>query len=120
MSTPKGNKDAMGKGIRSLLQGIDSDLKNTAAGLRPQVVEEVVSMVRIPVEQIETNPKQPRKDFDEQALQELAQSIKLHDIIQPITVSKLGNNRYRLISGERRWRAAKLAGLNDIPAYLRQ
>lgn len=120
MSTPKGNKDALGKGIRSLLQGIDSDLKNTAAGLKPQVVEEAVGMVRIPVEQIETNPRQPRKDFDEQALQELAQSIKLHDIIQPITVSRLSPNKYRLISGERRWRASKLAGLKDIPAYIRQ
>src|SRR5687767_6972303 len=109
MSTSKGNKDALGKGIRSLLQGIDSDLKNTAAGLKPQVVEEAVGMVRIPVEQIETNPRQPRKDFDEQALQELAQSIKLHDIIQPITVSRLSPNKYRLISGERRWRASKMA-----------
>ena len=110
----------MGKGIRSLLQGIDSDLKNTAAQLKPQVVEEAVSMVRIPLEQIETNPRQPRKDFDEQALQELAQSIRLHDIIQPITVSRLGANRFRLISGERRWRASKLAGIKDIPAYIRQ
>lgn len=120
MSTSKGNKDALGKGIRSLLQGIDSELKNTAAGLKPQVVEEAVGMVRIPVEQIETNPRQPRKDFDEQALQELAHSIKLHDIIQPITVSRLSPNKYRLISGERRWRASKLAGLKDIPAYIRQ
>jgi ParB family transcriptional regulator, chromosome partitioning protein len=120
MSTSKGNKDALGKGIRSLLQGIDSDLKNTAAGLKPQVVEEAVGMVRIPVEQIETNPRQPRKDFDEQALQELAQSIRLHDIIQPITVSRLSPNKYRLISGERRWRASKLAGIKDIPAYIRQ
>ena len=67
-----------------------------------------------------TNPKQPRRDFDEQALQELANSIKLHDIIQPVTVSKLHGNKYRLISGERRLRAAKLAGLKDIPAYIRQ
>jgi len=74
----------------------------------------------VPVENIETNPKQPRRDFDEQALQELAQSIKLHDIIQPITVTKLSTNKYRLISGERRWRAAKLADLKDIPAYVRQ
>jgi len=120
MSTPKGNKDALGKGIRSLLQGIDSDLKNTAGILAPKAVEEATGILRIPVDHIESNPKQPRKDFDEAAMQELAQSIKLHDIIQPVTVSKLNGSKYRLISGERRWRAAKLAGLTDIPAYVRQ
>ena len=120
MTQPKQNKDALGKGIRSLLQSIDSDLKNTAGQLKPQIVEAATSMMRLPVENIETNPKQPRKDFDEQALQELAHSIKLHDIIQPVTVSKLHGNKYRLISGERRLRAAKLAGLKDIPAYIRQ
>ena len=120
MTQPKQNKDALGKGIRSLLQSIDSDLKNTAGQLKPQVVEAATSMMRLPVENIETNPKQPRKDFDEQALQELAHSIKLHDIIQPVTVSKLHGNKYRLISGERRLRAAKLAGLKDVPAYIRQ
>ncbi len=120
MSTPKQNKDALGKGIRSLLQTIDSDLKNTAGSLKPQAVEEATGIIRIPVENIQTNPKQPRKDFDEQSLQELAQSIRLHDIIQPITVSKLAGNKYQLISGERRWRASKLAGIKDIPAYVRQ
>lgn len=120
MSTPKGNKEALGKGIRSLLSSIDSDLKNTAGSLKPQAVEEATGILRIPVENIVTNPKQPRKDFDETTLQELAQSIKLHDIIQPITVSKLGPNKYQLISGERRWRASKLAGVKDIPAYVRQ
>lgn len=120
MTQPKQNKDALGKGIRSLLQSIDSDLKNTAGQLKPQVVEAATTMMRLPVENIETNPKQPRKDFDEQALQELAHSIKLHDIIQPVTVSKLHGNKYRLISGERRLRAAKLAGLKDVPAYVRQ
>src|SRR5215207_8627280 len=120
MSTPKQtNKDALGKGIRSLLQSIDSDLKNTSGHIKESVVESVTSVLRIPVDQIDANPKQPRRDFDEQALQELAQSIKLHDIIQPVTITKTGN-RYRLISGERRWRAAKLAGLKDIPAYIRQ
>jgi ParB family chromosome partitioning protein len=77
-------------------------------------------MQRIPVSDIETNPKQPRKDFDEQALQELASSIKVHDLVQPVTVSRLPSGKYRLISGERRWRAAKLAGLSDVPAYVRQ
>lgn len=122
MSKEKGNnKELLGKGIRSLLQSIDSDLKNTAgSSLKAQVVEQVTTMQRIPVENIEPNPKQPRRDFDEQALNELAASIKLHDLVQPITVSALPNNKYRLISGERRWRASKLAGLKDVPAYIRQ
>jgi ParB family chromosome partitioning protein len=120
MTTPKSNKDALGKGIRSLLQGIDSDLKTGAGNLKPAVVETATAMNRIPVDQVEPNPKQPRRDFDEQALKELSDSIKMHDIIQPITVSRLPSGKYRLISGERRWRASKMAGLKDIPAYIRQ
>lgn len=120
MATPKPQKDALGKGIRSLLQGIDSDLKNAAGSLKNTVVENATGINRIPVGDIEPNPKQPRRDFDEQALKDLSDSIKLHDIIQPITVSKLPSGKYRLVSGERRWRASQMAGLKDIPAYLRQ
>lgn len=120
MSSPKQNKDALGKGIRSLLQNIDADLKTTTGQLKPTVVEAATTSMRLPVSQIEANPRQPRTDFDEQALQELAQSIRLHDIIQPVTVSKLSNGKYRLISGERRFRAAKIAGLADLPVYIRQ
>src|SRR5688572_3061400 len=119
MTNPKQNKEALGKGIRSLLQSIDTDLKTTTGNLKSSVVEAVTSMQRINVEDIDTNPRQPRKDFDEQALQELAASIKLHDLVQPVTVTKLPTGRYRLISGERRWRAAKIAGLKDVPAYIR-
>lgn len=121
-STPnnKNKKEALGKGIRSLLQSIDADLKTTAGDhLKGGVVEKVTTTIRVAVEQIEVNPKQPRHDFDEQALNELANSIKLHDIIQPLTVSKTGD-KYRIIAGERRWRAAKIAGLKDIPVYIRQ
>lgn len=71
------------------------------------------------MDKISINPKQPRRDFDEQSLNELAASIKLHDIIQPITVTQLEGGKYQLISGERRLRAAKLAALKDIPAYIR-
>jgi len=121
MTTPnKKDKEALGKGIRSLLQSIDADLKTTSGELKSSVVEAVTNMLRIPLEQIETNPRQPRHDFDEQALQELAHSIRLHDIIQPVTVSRLPTGKYRLISGERRFRAAKIAELKDIPAYVRQ
>lgn len=120
MNSPKQNKDALGKGIRSLLQSIDADLKTTGGTLKTAVVEQATGILRIPLEQIETNPKQPRHHFDDQALQELAASIKMHDIIQPITVSSMPGGRYRLISGERRFRAAKIAGLADLPAYIRQ
>ncbi len=120
MTNPKQNKDALGKGIRSLLQSIDADLKTTSGTLKTGIVEQATGILRIPVEQIETNPKQPRHDFDEQSLNELAASIKIHDIIQPVTVSSLPNGKYRLISGERRFRAAKIAGLKDLPAYIRQ
>ncbi len=119
MTTPN-KKDALGKGIRSLLQNIDSDLKTTTGSLKSPVIETATGINRIPLANIQVNPKQPRRDFDEQALSELAASIKTHDIIQPVTVSVLENGQYQLISGERRFRAAKLAGLRDIPAYIRQ
>ncbi len=112
-------KDALGKGIRSLLQNIDSDLKTTAGTLKAPVVETITGINRIPLERIIINPKQPRRDFDEQSLNELAVSIRVHDIIQPVTVSQLQDGKYQLITGERRFRAAKLAGLKDLPAYIR-
>ena len=115
-------KQALGKGIRALLNNIDEELKasSPAQGVPAVTGEKAVAsgIMRIPLEQIEVNPMQPRHDFDETALNELAESIKLHDIIQPITVVKLGNT-YQLISGERRLRASKIAGLKDIPAYIR-
>lgn len=110
----------LGKGIRSLLQNIDTDLKTTTGNLKSQVVEKVTATNRIALDQIQANPRNPRHDFDETALNELAASIKLHDIIQPITVSKLASGKYQLIAGERRFRAATIAGLKDVPAYIRQ
>ena len=117
-STP--NKDMIGKGLRSLLQNIDADYKNPAGKVEAETIQKAVATNRIPLSDIQVNPKNPRKDFDEIALQELRHSIKLHDIIQPITVALLPNGKYQLIAGERRFRAAKLAGLADIPAYIRQ
>lgn len=119
MSLPN-KKDALGKGIRSLLQNIDADLKSTAGSLKPEIAEQASASMRIPLDQIEVNPKQPRRDFDETALNELAASIKMHDIIQPLTVTKLPSGKFRLIAGERRFRASKIAGLKDVPVYLRQ
>jgi ParB family transcriptional regulator, chromosome partitioning protein len=121
MTTPnKKDKEALGKGIRSLLQHIDSDLKTASGNLRPAIAENITGILRIPLDLIETNPKQPRKDFDETSLQELAASIRMHDIIQPVTVAKLASGKFRLISGERRFRAARIAGIKDIPVYIRQ
>jgi ParB-like partition proteins len=118
-------KQALGKGIRALLNNIDEEIKTTGEGGSSGSVPPSVSgqnagtITRIPVDQISVNPKQPRRDFDETALKELAESIKMHDIIQPVTVVKLNSGKYQLISGERRLRASKIAGLKDIPAYVR-
>jgi ParB family chromosome partitioning protein len=126
MSTPQNKKKALGLGIKALLNNIDEELKATAEqiqvksdneGKAPTLAAAVGG--RIPIEDIIVNPKQPRIDFDQNALNELAESIKLHDIIQPITVVKLTSGKYMLVSGERRWRASKKAGLIDIPAYIR-
>ena len=117
-STP--NKDMIGKGLRSLLQNIDAEFKNPAGRVEAATKAKAVATNRIPLSDIQVNPKNPRKDFDEIALQELRHSIKLHDLIQPVTVAVLPNGKYQLIAGERRFRAAKLAGLSDIPAYIRQ
>jgi ParB family chromosome partitioning protein len=76
-------------------------------------------MTEIPMEEIEVNPFQPRSHFDQESLKELAESIHVHGIIQPITVRKLSQHQYQLISGERRFQASKLAGLQTIPAYIR-
>src|SRR5690625_771524 len=118
----KNKKKAMGEGIKALLKNIDDDLKSKDLAYESQKVDKKrVPAVgaRITIEKIVVNPKQPRQDFDDSALQELAESIKTHDIIQPITVVSLKDGTYMLVSGERRWRAAKLAGLNDLPAYIR-
>lgn len=120
MASPKLNKDAIGKGLRSLLQNIDTDLQTTEGKLKTEVVEKVTTSTRIPLSDISVNPKQPRRDFEEVALNELAASIKIHDIIQPLTVTKLANGKYQLIAGERRFRASKIAGLIDVPVYIRQ
>lgn len=105
MSTSK--RPALGRGLEAILGDIDNDYFSSSA------------FPLIPVDQIESNPFQPRTDFDEDALYDLAESIKHLGIIQPITVRKIDENRYQLISGERRLRAARLANLNEIPAFVK-
>ena len=102
------------------MQNIDTDLSVTEKSLIKESSDKThVAQKRIPLSQIEANPEQPRHDFDDNALSELAASVKMHDIIQPITVTQTAAGKYRIIAGERRFRAAKIAGLADIPVYIR-
>lgn len=111
-------KEALGKGIRALLSDMDEETEVLKISAKDQ--DSIINTVpQIPIEQIDVNPYQPRTDFNEDALLELANSIKVHGVIQPITVRKIADKQYQLIAGERRLRASKLAGLHDIPAYVR-
>ncbi len=109
-------RNALGRGLSALLESESTDITSNKLEGEGKVVGAVAA---IEVAQIETNPFQPRTHFEENALNELAGSIKEHGIIQPITVRKLGYDKYQLISGERRFRASQLAGLTSIPAYIR-
>jgi ParB family chromosome partitioning protein len=114
-------KKALGKGLSALLNDSVNVLPAEKPAARTAVSETggLGSVNEIRVAEIEVNPFQPRTDFDQQALQELADSIKLQGLIQPITVRRLSVGKYQLISGERRLRASKLAGLVTVPAYVR-
>ena len=96
----------------------DSPAKGKPQEILPEIPK--AGIFEISLSEIQVNPYQPRMHFDKEAMQELSESIRVQGIIQPITVRKLGPNEYQLISGERRFQASKLAGLNKIPAYLRQ
>ncbi len=109
-------KPALGRGLSALLENAKTDITTKQVGDGAPIVGSV-SMIRI--KNIETNPFQPRTNFEEIALQELSDSIKQHGIIQPLTLRKLGYDKYQLISGERRFRASQMAGLLEVPAYIR-
>jgi len=106
-------ESALGKGLGALL----SD--NTQQQTQEQIIAQVSGISEIDIKRIEVNPYQPRMNFDDDALTELAESIKEHGLIQPITVRQIDDNKYQIISGERRFRASKKAGLKSIPAYIR-
>ena len=112
---PDNKKRGLGRGLDAILQSPETDI--TSRDISGDYVAGAVAEIDINL--IEANPFQPRTEFDETALAELAQSIKEQGVIQPVTVRKLGYNRYQLISGERRLRASKLAGLSKIPAFIR-
>jgi ParB family chromosome partitioning protein len=102
-------KNALGRGLGALIEGVEKEV----------LEKKVEANLQIAIESIEANPFQPRTRFDEQALQELASSIKQLGIVQPLTVRETGGGRFQLIAGERRLRAAKLAGLTHVPAFIR-
>lgn len=116
----------LGKGIGALLGG-DNDfapLRQPVGYVNKEVVgqresQDTADILRIPIDMIEPNPYQPRMNFDQEALEELADSIKTLGLIQPITVRRKSEGRYQIISGERRFRACRLAGMDMIPAYIR-
>jgi ParB family chromosome partitioning protein len=111
-------RNALGKGLSALLENANTDITSKSNKLEGEG-KVVGAIANIEIAQIETNPFQPRTQFDVDALNELAGSIKEHGIIQPITVRKLGYDKFQLISGERRFRASQLAGLTSVPAYIR-
>lgn len=102
-------KNALGRGLGALIEGVEKEI----------LEKKVEANLQIAIESIDANPFQPRTRFDEQALEELASSIKQLGIVQPLTVRETGGGRYQLIAGERRLRAAKLAGLAHVPAFIR-
>lgn len=113
-------KPALGRGLGALLQNADTDITSKSKLALPESNNHVVGSVStIAIAQIEANPFQPRTQFEKEALLELSESIKEHGIIQPVTVRKLGYDKYQLISGERRFRASQIAGLTEIPAFIR-
>ena len=114
MTTPN-KKRGLGRGLDAILQSPETDI--TSADISGNYVAGAIA--QIDIDKIETNPFQPRTDFDETALNELAESIKNLGVIQPVTVRKMGYDKYQLISGERRLRASKMAGLKKIPVFIR-
>lgn len=109
-------KQALGRGLSALLKDPENDIKSANDSGADKVVG---TIIELDIEAIEINPFQPRTNFNEETLQELATSIRELGVIQPITVRKIDFNKYQLISGERRLRASKMAGLQTIPSYIR-
>ncbi|MBD3750189.1 MAG: ParB/RepB/Spo0J family partition protein [Sphingobacteriales bacterium] len=116
----KERKIGLGRGLGALLNDSPEVMRDRNSGsITDNPSAALGSVSHISVSQVEVNPFQPRFEFDEDALRELSESIKLQGLIQPITVRQMGHDSYQLISGERRLRASKMAGLTEIPAYIR-
>jgi len=115
MSDIHGKKKALGRGLSALLDSAETE--NSGREFSGEYLTEFAGS--IPISQIDPNPFQPRSHFDEHDLRDLSDSIREHGIIQPLTIRKTGHNRYQLISGERRLKASLLAGMEQVPAYIR-
>ena len=114
MNSNLNKRPALGKGLSALLENAATDVSSTS-----NIDGIVGSISNIPITSIETNPFNPRSNFEKGALEELSESISAHGIIQPLTVRKMGRDKYQLISGERRYRASQMAGLTEIPVFIR-
>ena len=110
------NKKGLGKGLNALLSIYDEETKEENVSRETKTSSGIEG---IDISLIYANPNQPRKNFDETALKELASSIKMHGVIQPIVLNKAEDGKYMIIAGERRWRASKIAGLTQVPAFIR-
>jgi ParB family chromosome partitioning protein len=120
------SKNVLGRGLGAFFPEYEDDSEQKSSDRKTKTAvpidptERVNIVLNVPVENIRPNPHQPRSDFNEESLEELASSIKKHGLIQPITVRHIGKKRFELISGERRLRAAKIGGIDKIPAYIRE
>ena len=112
-------KGGLGRGLSALLTDDKTSSNRDITNTNTPIANQAGVVLYLPLAQIEVNPFQPRTTFEQESLTELADSIKVHGVIQPITVRKIEGNKYQLIAGERRLRASKLAGRNEIPAYIR-
>ncbi len=115
MTNSKHKKKALGRGLDAILSSPETDITSTdiSGGFVAGAIAEIA------ISKIEVNPFQPRTDFDQMELRELSESIKVQGVIQPVTVRKLGFDKYQLIAGERRLRASQMAGIEQIPAFIR-
>ena len=108
------SKRRLGRGLAALIGEMDQPLQTGAAAPAPVNPDR-----RVPIEFVSRNPRNPRRQFDEAELQDLANSIRQHGIVQPVVARTIGADRYEIIAGERRWRAAQLAGFTEIPVIIR-
>lgn len=111
----KNSKDKLGSGLKALLS--NSNIKPKTEDPK-EVLDALTGVAMVPIKYIEPNPFQPRTEFDPELLTELVQSIKTYGLIQPITLRRLSDKAFQIISGERRYRASKMAGLKEVPAYI--
>lgn len=114
-----GKREAMGKGIRALLSDIGETPNTSSVGSLSGRSKGIGEVLNIPILEIKVNPFQPRVEFDDEKLEELAESIRIHGVVQPLTVRREPSGKIELIAGERRLRASKLAGLLEVPCYVR-